>query len=863
MTKRLKTPALDADRERRGRCYFSADLIFVDDAIDDEFSQKVPGEIRQFITKKSPELAKLDIDLKLTSKKSPITINIEVGMTERMTEDPQSIRTALVDLVRDLQNNFLFSFDGAPYFDERLKTLFGDLFSLPVPTIEDTNSAIGRRFVLQQALTTQREIERRLVVFKELKAKVEAKKDMDAVVKTHYVAQYESLIETFGQQLQTSLADPNKVLLQELGLFDPTRYLAELPEVIIDEDFSAEDVAPNLEKGWWDQVGDDFEILSPPRCKTQLEILLHPVMLAALKRTVPEPYNAEPPLMVLSEVFDDPKQIETLVREARGILRRINEKKPLRINQIKMAMSVLISAINVMASKEEGILKESDWRDPIGLEINGFRNKELVAQLPQSVLFLRHLVTKEKSLDDAEWIALALKDGAAEEYEAGYFGRDSHWGRIGSKSKSKKIPEIGQVFNYEFIDESGENIRHLLYEENGQLKVPTVKLPTQKSPATLTRFIDEYDHIGVGVELQTAADSTEKFFLYEDRLEPIQINGSYVRGYTRYPHASGLYHLKMDGGKSVLASRVNEEESYKFKPVLIGDEPVSKVRDGIQLYIKGSWERIFSTELKNGGSFLALWDGSKFEPLLLDGERLTSVGEYDRMAVLVSGKKSIRQLYQVSTSQEESVIAFLEESSPPQFQSMQVCGEQVKKFNAGGSLIFGKKGKTEKQNFYKLKLKNDKEIITLEHEGQRYQLHYKSAPVLSWEDRSDSDLIRTLHTSMGVHLVSYDLSQEIFCPDPRVNLVKQDIKFEIPENNPKGNKPKGRWGRQDKPSPPQELIGSDGMGLCVYPASAQKEKLTQVFLQARPAEFSWELIDEKGNIKPGKALSDVSFKHLA
>jgi len=37
MVKKLSTPILDADRERRERCYFAADLVFVNEAIIDEF----------------------------------------------------------------------------------------------------------------------------------------------------------------------------------------------------------------------------------------------------------------------------------------------------------------------------------------------------------------------------------------------------------------------------------------------------------------------------------------------------------------------------------------------------------------------------------------------------------------------------------------------------------------------------------------------------------------------------------------------------------------------------------------------------------------------------------------------------------
>jgi len=353
-TKVSQTPLLDADRERRGRCYFACDLVFEDVVIADEFSQKVPKEIEHFVHNNVAELTELGIILSITHETAPLQLSLEIQHSDIFSSDPDSVKDTFEETLRSLQTNFLCSFNSEPYIDARMSDFWGEDFEFPNVSIDSRASARGRRMILQHSRATLRSVERQLERLEESDLHISQEDRLPAKIKEQSLSQNQTLRNSLEAQLQNLKKSNQLDVLAALG--EIRVELAALPEPVIEESLK-----PAFSP--WEKIGSRIEVLAPNRCATKAEIAFHPVMISALRRIV-EVEDQSSMLSALSEVLLSPEDFGQLIDAVKKILRRINRKKQLNENQILIAINTLFELTNYVKNNPQQSPSEELLKSP-------------------------------------------------------------------------------------------------------------------------------------------------------------------------------------------------------------------------------------------------------------------------------------------------------------------------------------------------------------------------------------------------------------------------------------------------------------------------------------------------------------------
>jgi len=489
----------------------------------------------------------------IKDKKSPIRISVEVSAVEAMVDDPMPAGEAVFATLQDLQTKFLCSFDGNAYIDERLRTFWGEHFELPLPRVTDKASPMGRRLVLQQSMTVRWEVERRIKAIDELSALLDQESVLDSDIRKQQTESYSSLREALVTRLKSIATDPSQDILERLGHFDPARYAMNIPTMIIDEAFLEEPKEATLiYDDWWAKVGSEIDVLSPPRCQTQAEILLHPVALAVLKRTVGENYQKQSALMALSEALSTPEQIDQFIQEGQNILRRLHAKKPLRVVQVQRAISVFMKAVKYLYKTSEAILDKGDFDKQLQSTCSTLEDKQEIMHMPLSVCFLRYLLAnyKELGLSDADWIDMAISDRGAKESKYLFPGRELPEGRFLKREAIRHWSDIGQVRKYHFIDGNNKTNTGLFFHKDKKRLPLTFDLSRNGEQAPVIRIsVDPPDRgnnhhslDGVLLFFGEEEEGARRILFSEEEFKPLLARGEYMTDRFRL----GKVHIKTE-----------------------------------------------------------------------------------------------------------------------------------------------------------------------------------------------------------------------------------------------------------------------------------------------------------------------------
>jgi len=599
--KKLKTPLLDADRERRGRCYFAADLIF-DDGITDEFSGMVPGELAFFVAKESSKFAKSGINISLVSVYNPVVLSVEVVTSSDMDKYPSWVKDKLETLLTTLQKKYLCSFDGAPYVSERLDTFLGKPFSVPVPTIE-LGSASGRRLVLQQMTAIRRDVDRQLAILTEREAELRGNNVLDEVMKAQQQTNYQTLRTALLEKKSQAETDMSGEILAALGKMSPDPNIGDIPQA----EMSISSATGSTEKNWR-PVSDDMERVTPALCETKNEILDHPIMQAALRKVYQG--HEKVPSAILGEILRDPAQTEALVLEGQKILRRIHKKNPVTKEQIKLAVVTLFRAIE-FALSSPGTAVRLDGTPNFDLEgfVKSFIH-DVEDPYPEILFGLLYLVRGDKNqLPSGDWLTLALnlKNENLKNYV--FQGKRLPEGVVTGcvaannlKNFDEHWPSLGETYLVMFEDQAcyyhkingalrpmviTHGDKEFPVSELGEISTnPAAIKPYQQSiervkkdifGKTVERAIEvsKFPHVFV-----SSGEELESVVIHKNPLEPLVIDGELVSRYNNTLvscSVAGLtqtiYQVELWGGKSFVEME-RGEENQKYR-LYHGDELIS------------------------------------------------------------------------------------------------------------------------------------------------------------------------------------------------------------------------------------------------------------------------------------------------
>jgi len=463
--RKLKTPRLDADRERRRENYVFADLIFAND-IDDEFSAKVPAELTLYAASQRSALEAHGILFSVNDEDQQVRVKIAVQSSEVMISNPTVVRDAFTALLKTLQQRFLCSFETAPYADARILEFWGQDYQFPLRDASEINSPIGRRLIMQQAHAVRAEVAGRLEVLDELTIVLESE-DLDENMKVQQRQQYASLRTALESQLEQSESDPGIATLQTLAKLNLLPYIVDAP--VAQVGITSQSPAP----AWGESEDPESwpESMAPTRCQTKKDVLLHPIMKAAMRQL-----GYEPDLEALATILADSENVERYLRMLTRIIRKIHTQNPVHANLLSTGFEALCEQILCLAKSSNGGLSVQGLESvPESVLFNDSEEwEEHLDEYPEILFYLQNLLKNTESVHHLNLLNQYLEGTT---YNGGevFIGKRTKKGVVSNivRSTQKEIPNFpGEI--YEVYFKKNDQIQSQLHTLNEGVWRPLV-----------------------------------------------------------------------------------------------------------------------------------------------------------------------------------------------------------------------------------------------------------------------------------------------------------------------------------------------------------------------------------------------------